>query len=313
MEFKTAMIYSSGECCQDCDSPRELCGGHTLGLSKHLMRGEGMCVGHHLITTENKITTAPPTRTGSDLRITIVYIHVPNDGRYCKYARRFAESYSRSPAGLDHSTIIVENGNAGKRHLFDNLPNVNFLQHDNSGYDIGGFQKAARECGDGCDLMVFFGASTFLNAGWLKRMVESFQKHGNALYGAMGNRGNVAAGVWPHIRTTAFWMSPSLMNSCPVRVTNNAQRHPFEHGPDCFTGWVQKNGLKAWVVTANGEYEWKDWDAPEGFHNGTQSALLAGDHICERPHFPSDRCLLSPSQYCAPWRNDHCFKCLART
>ena len=222
------------------------------------------------------------------LSIAMVYNHVLNDRNYAEYAKRFVQSYNKFSPGADHMTFIVENRGRiaeAERHLFEGLPNLQFFQHDNSGYDIGAFQHAARDIK--CDLMVFFGSSTYLNGdGWLGRMKDSFLKHGNAQYGTMGNRGNLNVKVWPHIRTTAFWMSPDLMNSYPKIVTKNEERHPFEHGQGCLTDWVAKCGLKSWVVNWNTELLREQWDSdPNGYNRGNQKSLLAGDHMCEPPYY----------------------------
>lgn len=221
---------------------------------------------------------------------TIVYVYAVAAGaQYFDYALRFLESYHAHPPRMVHDTVVVLNGGRATSEiqcLFSSLPGLRFLEHDNSGYDIGGFQHAARECAS--DLAVFFGASTYFNGeGWLVRMATAFQRHGNAQYGAMANRGDLPVKVWPHIRTTAFWMDPRLLRAYPRVVTRTEERYPFEHGPQCFTRWVEQQRLKSWVVTWGKELLWADWDSdPAGFHRGDQSALLAGDHICEPPHFP---------------------------
>jgi hypothetical protein len=212
--------------------------------------------------------------------------------KYDDYAFRFLNSYHANPPGLQHETVVVLNGlnqSSAIACLFSPLQQCSFLNHDNSGFDIGAFQHAAREVP--CDLMVFFGASTYFSRpGWLIRMATSFNQHGNAQYGAMGNRGNLTVGVWPHIRTTAFWMDPKLMNAYPTIVTTPGQRHPFEHGQGCFTDWVTKQGLRSWVITWDRDSLWEQWnDDPEGYSRGGQSGLLAGDRMSEPPYYPIQR------------------------
>lgn len=227
------------------------------------------------------------------MNIAIVYVYpVCTGARYEDYALRFLSEYQKFPPGMEHQSVVVLNGGRASSEifcLFSPLPNLQFLEHDNSGYDIGAFQMAARSIP--CDMIVFFGASTyFTRSGWLIRMATSFQRHGNAQYGAMGNRGDNAVAVWPHIRTTAFWMDPRLMNSYPHIINRPEQRHPFEHGPNCFTSWVKQQGLASWVVTWSSELQWANWDScPNGFQRGNQSELLAGDHICEPPYYPRRR------------------------
>ena len=222
------------------------------------------------------------------MKFAIVYIYAPASQQCDRYAMRFLESYHASPAGLDHESVVVLNGVRQSSEItcfFSSLPNCSFLEHDNSGYDIGGFQFAARTIP--CDVMVFFGASTyFTKPGWLIRMANSVNRHGNTQYGAMGNRGNRAVGVWPHIRTTAFWMDPKLMNAYPTIVTRPEQRHPFEHGQDCFTEWVGKSGHQSRVISWTHDLLWADWDSdPQGYARGNQLSLLAGDRMTENPYY----------------------------
>ena len=250
------------------------------------------------------------------MNASIVYVYPLNSGvKYDNYALRFIESYQRHRPTIDHETILVIN--RGKptselRCMFSLFPHLRFIEHDNSGYDIGSFQRASRECSS--DMIVFFGTSTFLNCdGWLERMLFAFQKNGNAQYGAMGNRGNIDVKVWPHIRTTAFWMTPALFNSYPKIIKRPEERHPFEHGQDCFTSWVKSRGLKSWVITKTGEYLWKNWDDdPNGYQKGNQGSMLAGDRMCERPYFKTSRCVAVPNNAaeCSPWRSDQCWPCM---
>jgi len=224
---------------------------------------------------------------GRDMKPAIVYVY-PNfaNAHWIDLAVRFLKTYHEFPPGMDHDTVIVCNGSSADEEtifLFGSLPHVTFLHHDNSGFDIGAYQLASRTFPS--ELMVFFGASTYYKReGWLKRMVQAYEKHGLALYGAMGNRGVVPLGVHPHIRTTAFWIPPSLFNLYPHQITKAEQRYGFEHGPHCLTGWVTKQRLKAWVVGWSGEYEWAHWDSiPNGFHRGDQSDILAGDRNSSPP------------------------------
>lgn len=225
------------------------------------------------------------------MKIVIVYIFPPHDGDvHWDYAGRFLMSYQLNPPGLEHESVVIVNGgrpNSQLACMFSPLDDCQLLEHDDSGYDIGGFQKAARTVP--ADLMVFFGGSAyFTRPGWLARMVQAFERHGNAQYGAMGNRGDARVGVWPHIRTTGFWMKPELMNSYPRQIIHPSQRHPFEHGPECLTSWLTRHGIGSWVVTWTRELEQHRWDDdPNGYQRGNQSSLLVGDRMTEAPYYPS--------------------------
>lgn len=222
-----------------------------------------------------------------DLKVAVVYVHVPNDGKHLDMAQRFAHYFRQNPPLYPHELVVVCNGCAPTdqtRAIFDGL-SPRFIEHDDSGWDIGAYQKAASQVP--ADLMVFLGGTAYPNrTGWLARMVEAFKKHGVALYGCTANRGDVRVNVYPHIRTTGFWMPPSLMNEYPIRVNRQDQRYEFEHGRTGLTQWVTVMGLKSWVVSWDGEYLWEQWDqVPNGFHRGDQSGLLIRDRVTDPPFY----------------------------
>lgn len=226
-----------------------------------------------------------------ELKISVVYIY-PEAGAngHINKAVEFLDSYQLHDPGMDHDTVIVCNGspcNDDTKRLFGWLPNCTFLNYTGSGKDIGGYQLAAQSVP--CDFMVFFGGNTYVRKpGWLYRMAETWLKHGDTLYGSMGNSGEVAYGrqVYPHVRTTGFWMSPDLMNRYPVRVTQDGQRYPFEHGSNCLSSWIYAQGKEVWIVGWSGEYPLAVCSSiPNGFHNGNQSDLLVGDRISRPPYF----------------------------
>lgn len=223
------------------------------------------------------------------MKIVVVYVLPLCAGdRHFDYALRFLESYHTHPPMEEHDTAVVLNGGKASSEitcLLSTLPNCMILEHDNSGFDIGAYQFAARTVP--CDLMLFLGVSTyFKGAGWLKRIRQSFEDYGNALYGAMGNMGDKKTNVFPHIRTTGFWMPPALLNAYPMKAKTHDERYQFEHGQNCLAEWIHKKGMHRWVVTWDGAYRWSQWDSiPNGFHRGDQSALLMGDHISEPPYY----------------------------
>jgi len=220
--------------------------------------------------------------------IVLVYIYPIFDGRHQKFAERFVSGYMQTHPSLDHRLVVVSNGGAPSDRMIQTFGRVNvtWMAHDNSGWDIGAYQHAARDFA--CDIMVFFSNSTyFTRPGWLDRMVDATEKHGLALYGTMGNKGDPGVKVYPHIRTTGFWVHPELMNAYPKKIAVPQMRYEFEHGKTCFCEWLRAQGLKAWVVTFNGDYDYADWDnTGNGYHRGDQSGLLCGDRLTEPPYYP---------------------------
>lgn len=218
------------------------------------------------------------------VRSVVVYVYPVFGGGHDSCARRFAESYRRFRPDLPHRLVVVSNGGPptpAMETAFSDVT-VEWLVHDDSGWDIGAYRHAARTV-QNCDLMIFFGGSAYVRGrGWLERMVASFEEHGEAVYGAMGS-----LGVNIHIRTTAFWLSPSLLGRYPYPTTSDrASRYDFEHGQKGLTMWALSIGLKAWMVTWTGSYEHRQWNGiPNGFHQGDQSALLAWDRVADPPYY----------------------------
>src|ERR1039458_5389645 len=117
----------------------------------------------------------------------VVVYPYPLDGQQGFFDRgfRFMESYHANPPGIEHDSIVVCNGakcSFEAQMLFGTLQGVRFFEYDNSGYDCGAYQYVARNLP--AEMLVFFGSSAYLKgAGWLKRMVEAREQHGDTLYG----------------------------------------------------------------------------------------------------------------------------------
>lgn len=217
-----------------------------------------------------------------------VLVYVFAGERYMDHALKFVASYQNAPGGIDHSTLIVCNGvpaDGFAKALFAALPEVSFLEHDNSGWDIGAFQAASQHLPN--TVAVFCGASAwFPRPGWMVRVVQSSMRRGLGIFGCMGNAGDARFGVSPHIRTTGFWLTTELMNRYPLRVKDAGLRYSFEHGPNCLTSWITGQGMPAYVVSWDGEYMRDAWDhIPNGFHRGDQSAVMIRDRLCDPPYY----------------------------
>jgi hypothetical protein len=221
--------------------------------------------------------------------VRIVYVLHQSAG---DYPARFISSYNEHPPGIEHESIVVLNDLKATTEiqcLFSSLRNVRFLERDNSGADIGAYQHASRAYPS--DFMMFFGTSSyFKRPGWLLQMLQAFLKHGDTLYGTTANRGSGA--IQPHIRTTGFAISSSLLNKHPVHVTDvgrHGPRYEWEHGKTGLSSWIKSRGLSPLLVCWNGVYREPEWDSvTNGFHRGDQSALLCGDRLCTRPYFDGE-------------------------
>lgn len=207
------------------------------------------------------------------MTVALIYVF-PNMNlrRYEGSARRFVRSYQDAPGGMvDHHIYVIVNGSqlsSRQEKIFDPLP-IKFIQHDNTGRDIGAFQKAATIVE--ADLLVFFGAHIhFFEPGWLDRMVDCFLETGPGFYGAW---------AFPtpklHIRTTAFWTMPQIINAYPRWITTY-DRYEFEHGTNSITLWAMKQSIPCYMVTRR-----KVFQLPACEHVPKADCLFLDQH-CER-------------------------------
>jgi hypothetical protein len=223
------------------------------------------------------------------VKVAVVYCHVPDDPQHASWAYNLINTWNANPPGYpcDFVVACAHKPPSDQMHsMLRLIAEPSIFIHDDKGWDIGAYQAFAKVSQH--DMMVCLGGSSYLRrADWLVNMVEAFIRHGPThLYGSMGNNGEPIANVSPHLRSTGFWCSPHLMNSYPYPVTDPSQRYPFEHGPNCFTGWVYKLGRRAIVVDAEGDHDHPHFnDSPNGFHRGNQSALLVGDRLTQAPYF----------------------------
>lgn len=221
------------------------------------------------------------------INVDLVYIYVVNKPEFAGQHNRFISSYAAHPPGYSHRTIVVFNGGDPSEfdlRLISNLQNSCYIVRDNSGLDLGGFFDASLKSDR--TICIYCGSNVhFWKSGWMARMVEAWKKHGPGLYGA-----SASYEVSPHLNTTGFWCSPTLMNSYPYEVATKHDRYDFEHGlsnrsmntglPDthqCMTFWRRcfKQGLPVLLVTWDGEYSWWYWRKPPNiFRRGDQSNML---------------------------------------
>jgi len=226
-------------------------------------------------------------------KITVVYIYAlaGADG-WRERAVRFVQTYQQYPPGLDHDTVVICNGapaNEDTYAVFAPITGCRFLNHDDSGWDIGGYQFAARTID--CDMMLFCGGWTyFRRANWLLRAWEVYEQHGFALYGSTGHQGQMQNNIHPHVRTTGFWCHPSLLKQYPFLVTQHGaggQRYAMEHGKNCISNWCRWHEIPRLIVGWDCVYPLEECDSmPNGYHHGDQSNVLMGDKMTAPPYYP---------------------------
>ena len=206
------------------------------------------------------------------MNVALCYVFPDLDHQtYIPLARRFVDTYVKNPPGdCDHSIHVLVNMGEEKdikayRRLFSPLE-CQFIMHNNYGKDIGAYQLAARTID--CDLMICFGAPVhFHKPGWMDRIAITYDQNGPALYGAWGFE---LPG--PHIRTTAFWLPPEILNSYPSLVSNGT-RYEFEHGTNSIHRHVEKLGLESFMTTWTGCYARHEWR-----HASRDESLILDQH-----------------------------------
>lgn len=208
------------------------------------------------------------------MKVRVAYVAVSHSPAMPDFAARFAATYNQFPPGADHSTTIVCNGGplkADQQFLFSGIPGVEFYPRQNDdGYDISGYQDIASHTN--ADMLVCLGESVYFHrAGWLKRMVEAWEKYGPGMYGFFSSH-NVRA----HMNTTAFVIDPKMLLSYPLKIRDKPSRYEFEHGSDSFWRYLYLQRIPTMFVTWDGDWQPRHWRDPQNIlHRGTQKNLLA--------------------------------------
>lgn len=192
------------------------------------------------------------------MKVSVVYVYPDlSHLTFMPLALRFVSSYLANPPGqYPHDIhVMINAGNHSRipfyEKLFSPLP-VTYSFHDNTGKDIGAFQRASRLIP--CDLMVCLGSPIhFRRFGWLDRIIDTYERNGPGLYGCWAFHQPS-----DHIRTTAFWCPPHLLATFPYGVGND-MRYEFEHGRRSIVNFTTSLGLDNYMVTWSGCYKRNGW------------------------------------------------------
>lgn len=209
------------------------------------------------------------------MRIVVAYVY-PNisNRHYDACAKRFAIQYAKyDPGQRDHDIYVVVNGGgrlSGVQEKFFSPITANFMHHDNSGKDLGAFQRVAERVP--CDLLVCMGAPSRPRVnGWLGMIESAVKNYGAGIYGNWGFHV-----PYPHIRTTAFFICPEILNAYPVLIKTDRQRYHAEHSPESLTMMCKHEGLATNMVTTKGVFGINHW------HHCPQDECLLMDQFSDR-------------------------------
>jgi len=210
------------------------------------------------------------------MKLAIVYNYPALQGEHDDFALRFVLSYGAFPPGCEHDTVVICNGGRLTQKMKNQIecvgtiPNLHYIERtDNTGQDIGGYQWASMFLDyDAC--FYLGGPAHFKRAGWLRRIVGAWEKHGPGMYGSMASFLQR-----PHLQTTGFLTSPEFIRKWGKPVITRKERYSFEWGWNALWRKVVSWKMPAMLVTWDGEYAPKDWRKPANcLWRGDQSNCL---------------------------------------
>lgn len=210
------------------------------------------------------------------MKPTLLYCHVTQGVRSAEFAARFVGTFLTNSPGEDFNLVVGCNGGPPSTEIglmFAPFESVAFYPRVNDpGWDLSLYIDAAHNICKDAELLVCLGESVYYHRpGWLKRVVEEWQRYGPGLYGFYSSFIQR-----PHMNTTAFATHPRLLREYPFPVRTHGERYNFEHGHNSFWRYVRNRGMPTRLVTFDGCWEPFLWRfAPNILFRGDQSNCLA--------------------------------------
>jgi hypothetical protein len=196
------------------------------------------------------------------MRICTCHIAVTLGPITSDYASRFVATFKEYPPGVDTDFMVICNGgplNTELAMIFAPLNPIFFPRRNDPGWDISAYQDAARGPCAEYDAVLWLGESNYFHReGWLKQLVEAWQKHGAGMYGPYASNA-----IRSHLNTTAFFCAPSLVVQYPSRANDRQSRMDFEHGPDAIWRIADRRKMPVRMVTWDGTWEPRFWRMPQ--------------------------------------------------
>jgi len=173
-----------------------------------------------------------PTR-----RVAVLYLARHAEGLDC--LRRFADSYLRCPAGVEHDLVILYKGFAqassldSARKIFALAPHT-AIELPDSGFDIGAYLAAARLVTN--EYLCFVNTFAQVTAGgWLQSLLRIASAPSVGVAGAMGSYES---------------MQSTLKLSHKIRWLCNEARLPYDERLDRYFAFVTSGACKEWRAQA---------------------------------------------------------------
>lgn len=217
------------------------------------------------------------------MKTTLAYlIPVGEWETYGPGAKKFALTYKQFPPQIEHELVVVCcNGpvTAALSAFFKDIAN-RYEPYYGAGQDCGAAQSFARNCD--ADFLVIANADIhFRRAGWLRRIVDARDEHGDGLYGATASYESypyIPGCINPHIRTSFYGFNPETLRQYPFKIDSKEKCFKFESGEWKFMQWVEDRGESCMMVTWDGCYSKQDFRRPANvFRKGDQSNNIVQD------------------------------------
>ena len=208
---------------------------------------------------------------------------------------RFAASYRRLPAGLDHRLVVLLNGFEARAAAAEHLEPLAGIDHDVLVLDRPVLDLTAYAWGlervDGERVCLLNSHSVLLAPGWLAALDTQLSRPGIGMVGATGSYERPHSALpwrrrrWPafpnpHLRSNALLAPRDLLRSLDWRpVTVKRQAWELESGRRGLSRQVLDQGLDLLVVGRDGAgYEPDRWPESATFRSGEQANLLVEDN-----------------------------------
>jgi hypothetical protein len=208
------------------------------------------------------------------MKIAAVYIAVTNGPHTTDHCAQFVASINDYPGLVQVDFWIACNGGplTTEQILILSPLNPYYMPRVNDqGYDLSAYQDAVRGPCALYDAVLCLGESIrAVRMGWLQRLVSVWQRLGPGFYGFFGSNN-----VSPHMQTSAFFTSPDILRSYPIKIQTRAQRYEFEHGSRAMWRLMLQKGRPVRCITWDGEWLPHQWrQPPDILWRGNQGNLL---------------------------------------
>ena len=170
----------------------------------------------------------------------------PPPSTYVAAAKRFADTYVRFPADMQHRLILLDSHGGYTPEIagfFSDIPHT-ALPYAGLGWDIGAHLHAAYTLPADDWIMCFSSWGHFRQRGWLAAFARARDRYWDGLYGSTASFERS-----PHVRGTGFMVRCGQLQAYPHRVNSRKESLDFEAGPESLTNWFLRRRDGVWIVT----------------------------------------------------------------